>query len=147
MRKLLIALAVVLIVMPIAGALAQDNPDAILGEWLTEKKDAGITIYKCGAEYCAKITWLKEPNEPDGTPKLDKKNKNEAERGRPLMGLQLMHSLKYDKGNKWKDGKIYAADDGKYYRCDMALVSANELDVRGSVLGGLIGRTTRWTRK
>ena len=48
--------------------------DVLLGKWWNGPKDAHIEIYKCGDKFCGKIVFLSEPNEVDGTPKIDDEN-------------------------------------------------------------------------
>ena len=50
--------------------------DAILGEWYTSDKEAVVTIFIDGESF-SETTWMKEPNESNGKPKLDKENPEE----------------------------------------------------------------------
>ncbi|MEW6267205.1 MAG: DUF2147 domain-containing protein [Thermodesulfobacteriota bacterium] len=138
--------ALVLILFSVGTALAQDNPDAILGDWLTEKGTAGITIYKCGKEFCGKVSWLKEPKDKDGKDKVDDKNPDATKKTRPIMGMNLVWGFEYKGGNKWEDGAIYDPEEGKTYKCKMTL-DGEKLNVRGYVGISLIGRTTVWSKK
>ena len=54
--------------------LAQSESDGILGEWYTAEKDAVVTIFLDGETISGKTTWMEEPNESNGNPKLDKQN-------------------------------------------------------------------------
>lgn len=129
------------------SALAvEGNPDAVLGQWLTQDGDAGIEIYKCGKEYCGKIVWLKEPKRPDGKDKIDDKNPDVSKQNRPLMGMNLVWGFEFKGNNKWEEGGIYDPKEGKTYKCHMTL-DGNKLNVRGYMGISLIGRTTTWTRK
>ena len=47
--------------------------DAILGEWYTSDKEAVVTIFLDGKTFREKLQ-MKEPNESNGKPKLDKEN-------------------------------------------------------------------------
>ncbi|RYY30446.1 MAG: DUF2147 domain-containing protein, partial [Sphingobacteriaceae bacterium] len=58
--------------------ISAQNKDAILGKWLTQKKEARVEIYKKGDTYAGKIIWLKEQNKADGKPVTDSKNPNTA---------------------------------------------------------------------
>jgi uncharacterized protein (DUF2147 family) len=51
--------------------------DAILGEWYTADKDAVVTIFTDGKTISGKTTWMEEPNDSKGNPKLDKENPDE----------------------------------------------------------------------
>ena len=122
------------------------NPDAVTGYWFTENNKAKIHIYKNGEKYFGKIVWLKNPNEENGQPKLDKNNPDNKLRTRPIVGLLLLRNFKHAGGNTWEDGNIYDPESGKDYSCNMTLVNANTLEVRGYVGISLLGRTQTWTR-
>jgi len=134
------------------------EPDAVLGIWETPHEDSGwsrIEIYKCGNHYCGRIVWLSEPLYSDddsegmtGKPKVDRNNPDESLRGRPILGLELMHSFAYDGEHQWKDGRIYDPKSGKTYRCRMEISDEGILKVRGYVKVGFVklGRTSDWIR-
>ena len=129
--------------------LAQKEADGALGTWFNEEKDCKLRIYKCGKsgeKYCGKIVWLDEPNEEDGTPKVDDENSDPKLQKRPLMGLVIMKGFVYDEDNVWEDGKIYDPENGKEYSCKMTLISKDRLDIRGYIGFSFIGRTAEWTR-
>ncbi|WP_428667816.1 DUF2147 domain-containing protein [Runella sp.] len=127
--------------------LAQNNPDACLGTWLTGSKKGHVQIYKQGDKYFGKIVWLKEPNDPTtGKPKMDVKNPDAQKQSRPLIGMINLRDFKYDGDKIWEDGKIYDPENGKEYSCKIKLVNANQLDVRGFIGVALIGRTDSWVR-
>lgn len=118
----------------------------IIGEWLTQKKDGKINIYKKGDKYYGNISWLKEPNEKDGTPKKDTKNPNKSLRDQTILGLELLRNFKYVGNNIWEDGKIYDPESGSDYSCVMTLKDKNTLEVRGYIGFSWIGRTEVWTK-
>jgi uncharacterized protein (DUF2147 family) len=120
------------------------NADAILGAWINEEKEGRIEIYKSGNQYAGRIVWLKEPNEPDGTPKKDKKNSSESLRKRNILNLVILSGFKYEDG-RWTGGEIYDPKSGKTYSCNMKL-KANKLEIRGYIGLSVFGRTTTWTR-
>ena len=65
MKRFLIVLITGLIMIPALGSFAQAaDADAILGSWVVGSGKAAVQIYKCGAKYCGKIVWLKEPINP-----------------------------------------------------------------------------------
>lgn len=124
------------------------------GKWYTTKpeKNAVIEIKKCtpdGDTYCGEIVELQTPNYPDGTPKIDKNNKNEKLRTRPILGIHLLTGFKKDGENSWSEGKIYNPEDGDIYSCEITLKKDGEtefLDVRGYVGVPLFGKTQTWMR-
>jgi uncharacterized protein (DUF2147 family) len=121
--------------------------DAVVGTWLVEDKKAKIKIYNKGDRYYGKIVWLKEPNNEQGKPKVDKENPEESRRTRPILGLVMLSGFVYDEGNVWEDGDIYDPKNGKTYSCEMTLSEdGNTLDVRGYIGFSFIGRSQTWTR-
>ncbi len=144
MKKcLLVAIALIFSYM---ASYAQSGADAILGVWLTGTGKGHVQIYKQGNQYFGKIVWLKEPNDTDGKPKVDKNNPDAKKRSQPILGLINLRNFAYDDDNVWEDGKIYDPEAGKDYSCKMTLKDANTLDVRGFIGISLIGRTDTWKR-
>ncbi|MFB9292968.1 DUF2147 domain-containing protein [Persicitalea jodogahamensis] len=124
-----------------------DNPDAIVGTWLTGGKNGKIQIYKEGHKYCGKLVWMDMPNDPQTKrPKVDNNNPDPQKRNQPLLGLELLRDFRYDGENVWDSGKIYDPESGKVYSCKMTLRGNNTLEVRGYVGISLIGRTETWQR-
>ncbi|MGV8073240.1 MAG: DUF2147 domain-containing protein [Syntrophobacteraceae bacterium] len=129
------------------------DADAILGLWNTMDREAQFEIYKCGEEYCGKISYLNEPNYPAtakdgvaGLPKTDCENPDPQLRNRPLLGLPLLKGFRYTDSNRWEDGRIYNPEDGRQYRCKLRLDGENRLKVRGYLGFSLLGRTETWVR-
>ena len=122
--------------------------DAIFGEWYTAEKDAIVTIFADGNTVSGKTTWMEEPNDSKGNPKLDKENPDENLRSRKRMGLKIMQDFVYKGDNVWEDGKIYKPSNGKTYGGTATLVSKNTLELEGYLISlPFIGKTSTWTRK
>ena len=125
-----------------------DDPDAILGKWLSSKKRNQVQIYKQGDKYFGRLVWMLEPNDPvTKKPKMDQENPDAKLRSRQLMQLVLLVNLTYKGNNVWGDGEIYNPEDGKTYNCDLTLKDSNTLDFHGYVMGiSFLGKTKTWTR-
>lgn len=125
-----------------------DDPDAVLGKWLSAKKRNQVHIYKQGTKYFGKLVWMVEPVDPaTKKPKLDSENPDEKLRTRPLLNVVLLTGLTYKGNNIWGDGEIYNPEDGKTYNCEITLKDANSIDLRGYVMGiSFLGKTRTWTR-
>ena len=122
--------------------------DAIVGEWYTQDKKAVVTIFIDGETVSGKTTWMKEPLDKEGNPKLDKLNPNEELRGRKRLGLKIMEGFVFKGDNTWEDGKIYKPDAGKIYGGTATLVDKNTLSLKGYLLSlPFIGKSSTWTRK
>jgi uncharacterized protein (DUF2147 family) len=128
-----------------ATTYAQTNPSAIVGEWLSQKKDSRILIYKqsdrrSGDAFFGKIVWG-----TGGSPK-DEKNPNPALRNRELVGTVILNDFKFDGDDTWQGGTIYDPREGKTYSCKMTLKDAAHLNIRGYIGVSLFGRTEVWTK-
>lgn len=123
------------------------KPDAIIGIWLNEEKDAQIEVYEKDKLFFGKIVWLKNAKDENGNWVLDTKNPDVSLRNRKKMGLTILHNLKWDSDkNEWNDGEIYDSREGDTYSLFARLDSKNELNLRGYIGFSLFGKTTTWTR-
>lgn len=113
--------------------------DEIIGEWLSQKQDSKILIYKEGKKFYGKIIWGK------GEQTKDDKNPKPALRNRELIGLVILKDFVFD-DDIWTNGTIYDPREGKTYSCKMTLKKNNQLNIRGYVGISLFGRTEIWTR-
>jgi uncharacterized protein (DUF2147 family) len=143
MKKLVIALAALALLLPLA-LLAETY--SIEGYWHNPEKTTKIQIYKSGEKsYSGKIVWLKEPNE-DGKPKLDKKNPDKSLRSRPLLNMVMIKGLTSKGINKYDGGTIYDPKSGNTYSSKAELTGPNTLKLRGFIGISLVGRTEIFTR-
>lgn len=141
-QKYLLFTFIILGVLFTGKLYAQANPDALLGIWFNEEKDAKIKIYKEDGMYFGKIVWHKtgedispyDQNNPD--PELQKRKK---------VGLVILKDFEFD-GGQWEDGTIYDPKSGKTYSCVIKLQKDGGLNVRGYIGISLLGRTTHWTK-
>jgi uncharacterized protein (DUF2147 family) len=138
--KKIIALLIILISFVKIGHAQSITKDAVLGEWLSEKKDGKVLIYKQGEKYFGKISWGK-----DGGEKKDVNNPDEKLRTQPIVGSVILKGFEFT-GKSWEDGTIYDPNNGKTYSCTIKIKKANELEIRGFIGISLLGRTTVWTR-
>jgi uncharacterized protein (DUF2147 family) len=113
------------------------------GTWRLSSGKVTVKVRQCGGELCANIVGLKEPTYSDGTPKIDRHNKNPALRNRPLMGLSVLSGMKPTGNNSWQ-GSIYNADDGRTYSATMNL-SGNKMSLKGCV-AGIFCKTQTFTK-
>ncbi len=100
------------------------------GNWTLNDGRVTVKVVPCnGNQVCANVIRLDKPNNADGTPKLDLKNKNTSLRSRRLIGMPVIEGMSPVAANVWK-GQIYSSDDGSNYRAT-AVVSGDHLDVKG----------------
>ncbi|WP_338764733.1 DUF2147 domain-containing protein [Bernardetia sp. ABR2-2B] len=126
----------------------QDSPNAkVLGKWKTiddETKVAKsiIEIYEVNGKVHGKISELLDGVSQDETCKECKGKRA----GKKLVGMEIMYGLEKDGDNEWEDGKIYDPNNGKEYSCEIKLVSADKLEVRGYIGFSFVGRSQNWYR-
>ena len=139
-----VLVAVMCVVFANASSMFAQNGDAIVGKWYTDNDKSLVEVWKAGNVYHGKILWLKDSLRA-GKPKLDINNSTESVRNNPVVGLQILHNLKFNT-NEWSEGSIYDPESGKEYSCKATMNGAN-LELRGYILGmPFLGRTTVWTR-
>lgn len=128
------------------GLMAQ-SANAITGVWIGEEQDGKFELFEQNGKYHGKVVWLKEPNR-DGAPKKDINNPDPAKRNQPIMGLVFMRNFEFDGKNGWKDGKIYDSRTGKTYNCELTLLDAKTVKLRGYLgyawMG--MGKSVIWKR-
>lgn len=140
MLKQTMPLAALLLLFAAPAAAADPS-----GMWLTADGEARVQIGNCGQAYCGKIVWLKEPNDPETRkPKLDKFNKDAAQRARPIVGLQIISGMQPSGANLWK-GSLYNPEDGNTFTGSLAMQGADQMKLEGCVLA-IFCRSEMWKR-
>ncbi len=148
MRTFRIAAAVILSAIALALiALAPARAADPLGTWLTGDKKGKVHIVNCGGAICGNLVWLQEPIDPEThKPKLDKNNADASKKSRPLIGVPIVLSMKPNSdGSTWQ-GQVYNAEDGNTYSGSFTLTGANSAQLKGCVMGGLICKSSTWTK-
>lgn len=115
--------------------------DSILGDWITEDRDAVVRIARCGQTVCGRIhKFLVTP--PNGPGQKDIHNPDRALRSRTILGMAILTGFSPD-GTIWR-GKVYDPKSGKTYRSEVSLQSANKLEMKGCIAFFCQGQN--WTR-
>ena len=65
---------------------------------------------------------------------------------KPVVGLTILNSLRYDKPGHYTSGRILDPRSGHTYKLNMTLISPEKLKVRGYLGVPLFGRTQYWMR-
>ncbi len=125
-----------------ASAFAQDP---IEGVWLTKGGESHVKIVRCEKSLCNEIIWLKEPNGKNGKPLHDNLNKDSALRGRPIMGMPILESMKQVDKYMWR-GRVYKPRHGKTYSGHVRLMKGNALEVKGCHAVLPICKTQYWSK-
>lgn len=115
------------------------------GIWLTEDKDAALTIADCGDRLCGRIVWLESATDRGGLLRLDENNPDPAKQAQQICGLVVITGLRRSGPNRW-DGEVYNPQDGKTYRGIVTVLSDNTLRLRAYIGLPIFGRSQTWTR-
>lgn len=142
MIHLIISLTILTGALAINGpkCVAQNKSDAIVGEWLSQKKDVRFRIFRQNDKYFGKVLW------GSGRDTVDTNNPDVRLHSRKLVGAILLKDFVFDGADTWQDGTIYDPTDGKTYACKLSLTADQKLKVRGYIGISLFGRTEYWTR-
>jgi uncharacterized protein (DUF2147 family) len=136
---------------------AADN-GSVFGVWETarvpeegEVNIGHVKLEPCkndAKKVCGKLIWSEIKIDPEtGKPPLDKYNSDESLRGRSVICVQSVIDMEpTGEPNSWANGQLYSSRTGKTYSGSMVLKDKDHLDLTGSVLMGLISRTTTWKR-
>lgn len=144
MKKLLLLLCNCFTLLAIASE--KNDPDAIVGFWLSSNGQAQIQVYKEGTKYFGKIIWLKVPDDPKkGGPKKDDNNPDPSLRDKPILGLVILRDFIFKDG-EWTNGHVYDPQNGKEYRSYLKLKDPKTMTMRGYIGVSLLGRTEVWSR-
>jgi uncharacterized protein (DUF2147 family) len=71
----------------------------------------------------------------------------DARKDQPLIGMTVISGLRKTGDNEWSGGEILDPENGKIYKCRIALAdNGTRLNVRGYIGVSLLGRTQTWER-
>ncbi|MBI5547030.1 MAG: DUF2147 domain-containing protein [Deltaproteobacteria bacterium] len=135
---------------PKAEPAPKADASSPVGRWKTWDDNTGkaksiITIYEESGRIFGKIEKLLDPEPGNPDPKCDKCDGDLKDK--PINGMRVLWDLKKD-GDEWSGGKVLDPENGKSYKCYIAVVEAGKkLKVRGYVGFSLLGRTQYWTRE
>lgn len=145
MKRMRFIIWTIAMLMCTTMAMAQNAGDKIIGTYkaVQEGKVSKVKISKNGNGYRAQIIWLAEPNNPDGTPKLDVRNPEKTKRGVRADHIVIIDKVTYKDG-KWTNGKVYDPTKGKTFDVSIKFKDDKTLAVTGSLL--VFSKTVYWTK-
>jgi uncharacterized protein (DUF2147 family) len=111
------------------------------------ERESKIQVFKCGAGkklLCAKIAWLKDPQDSKGQPLHDVRNENPSMRSRSIVGLTIFSGMTPSAPSTWT-GKIYNPEDGHTYSATLTVQSRKQILLRGCKAWLLCGEK-QWLR-
>ena len=115
------------------------------GIWLNDVGSAKMEVKKCGKGICAKIVWLKDPEDSKGKPLHDVRNEVSSMRDRPILGMPLFGNMVPAGPGVWV-GNVYNPEEGHVYtEVKITLASSKTIVLRGCKAWLLCGEKA-WTR-
>ncbi|HET7116279.1 MAG TPA: DUF2147 domain-containing protein [Hanamia sp.] len=124
----------VLMITAVQKSFSQNNPDQIIGRWMSAENNLEVEIYKADGNYNAKVIWIDDSDDktrPMNT-RCDLRNPDETLRKRKIIGLVVMNGLTYNKeNNSWEQGKIYDPHNGRDWNATACFTKNGLLKVRG----------------
>ena len=117
------------------AALAAD----VTGDWRVADGVANIRVAQCNGSMWGAVSWEKQPGG------RDENNPDASKKNRPTLGMPTLIDMKKKPGADQWEGQVYNAQDGQIYSATITPVGADQLEIKGCVLGFLCGGET-WTR-
>lgn len=119
-----------------------------VGLWRTFDDHTGrerglVRVFESGGALYGRVEKILDPEQAKAIcAKCDDDRHN-----RPVQGLEIIRGLRPDGDGSWSGGEILDPETGTTYRASIRLEDdGRKLIVRGSILGGLIGRSQTWLR-
>jgi uncharacterized protein (DUF2147 family) len=131
------------------SSVAQANPDAILGKWISVEGNLKVEVYKENNDFKAKLIWFDDSDDKSKpmNARTDEKNPDKALRSRKLIGIDVLRNLKYyPHDDEWDDGKIYDSSSGKEWSSEIWITKKGLLKVKGYWLFKFISQTETFKR-
>ncbi|MGC5795516.1 DUF2147 domain-containing protein [Sphingomonas sp. NFX23] len=117
-----------------AGSPAAGNP-SVEGMWINPMRTVVVRTGPCGAKLCGWIAWANPQAQSDardgGTD--------------TLVGTELLENYQRTESGAWS-GTVFVVDMGKHLYSKIVQTSANALQIKGCILGGLLCKSQIWTR-
>lgn len=111
----------------LAAAASSVRGDDVGGTWLRDTGASKVKFAPCGGALCGSIVWLK--------PGVDTPAK---------LGQKVFFDMKPAGDNAWS-GSAFNPEDGKTYTGKMSLAGGT-LTTQGCAMGGMICKSSTWTR-
>lgn len=143
-------LLIILILLPLTISFSTEKiilneGDQILGTWEILDGETHFEVTRDENNlYQGKITWLKEPLNEDGKPKLDTENSDKKLRKRQLLGINFLSNFKYIGDNRWEKGVLYGFKRGKTLEPKLSLIDSNTMKVEAEIF--FFTKTFEWKR-
>lgn len=148
MKKMMKMVVAAMCLLGAATTYAQSAADKIVGLYKVEEegRQSKVRFTKCDdGTYQGQIIWLSEPNNADGSRKLDVKNPDPKKRSTPSDQVVIVYGIRYNAESQcWDGGKVYKPINGKIYKVEVSFKDAQTLRVKGSL--GPISLSRYWSK-
>jgi uncharacterized protein (DUF2147 family) len=135
--------------MGLCSMAADPGADAILGQWMSTRRNVKVQVYKDGNEFKGRVTWFKDSDDP-GKPmatRTDENNPDPKLRQRKVLGMQVLSRLRYNtRTERWENGRIYDPKTGRTWSSVAYLDEEGVLNVKGYWQFEFIGKTMRFRK-
>jgi uncharacterized protein (DUF2147 family) len=121
-----VAAAALCLFVLLGGPPPAQAGSGLTGQWTRQDGSVRMEITSCGAQLCARNTWVRDPD------------------GDETLGDELVMTLK-PAAASMLSGEAYDRRRDRTYVMQITL-DGNSMTSRGCVLGGLLCRSTAWTR-
>jgi uncharacterized protein (DUF2147 family) len=109
------------------------------GDWRVADGVANIRVAQCNGSMWGAVSWEKKPGG------RDENNPDASKQNRPTLGMPTLIDMKKKPGADQWEGQVYNAKDGQLYSATITPMGADQLEIKGCVMGFLCGGET-WTR-
>jgi uncharacterized protein (DUF2147 family) len=134
------------LLLPLGLAAQEASP---VGRWETIDDETGerksiVAIWEENGRLFGRIESLFRQPDEDPNPVCDQCDGDRKDQ--PIIGMNILWDLRED-GDEYSGGQILDPNNGKTYRCKIALEDGGaKLKVRGFIGFSLLGRTQYWHR-
>jgi len=121
-------------ILPIHVVPVTINEDAIVGKWMSTKKNVKVEVYKVNDEFRAKVVWFDDSDDKSRPMETRKDLNNPVKqlRNNKILGMNVLKNLKFNiKNNRWEDGIIYDANSGRKFSSVVYFNDEGLLEVKG----------------
>jgi uncharacterized protein (DUF2147 family) len=109
------------------------------GDWRVADGVANIRVAQCNGSIWGAVSWEEQPGG------RDENNPDASKQNRPTLGMPTLIDMKKKPGVEQWEGQVYNAKDGQLYSATITPMGAEQLEIKGCVMGFLCGGET-WTR-
>ncbi len=133
----------ILLLATLVGMTSAASAMGPMGLWTDEKGKARMKVAVCDdGTLCARIVWLRQPNDKNGKPLVDDLNGDSKLRNRPIIGVPVAYNMVKTRANEWS-GRVYDPQrGGQTYKGTMTLLKNGRMKVTGCLM--FICETEYW---